>query len=421
VNHHCILSHGAAGDGTTNDAPAIQRAIDACHAAGGGTVVVPAGKTYLTGAITLKSHVHLHVEGGARLLASEHEADYPHRILLQAHHAENISLTGTGTIDGRARLFMTEELPHIFRGTDWRPRLVQFIGCSNVTVRDLTLQDAAHWGLHLTGCTDVLIHGIRILNDLKVPNCDGIAPDHCRNVRISDCYIEAGDDCIVLKNTREHAQYGPTENITVTGCVLKSTSAALKIGTESVDDFRDILFSHCIVRGSSRGLAIQLRDEGNVENVLFSDMIVETRHFHEDWWGAAEPIYVTALPRTATTTVGQIRHVRFRNLLCRGENGAYLRGCADSQPTDVLLENVRLEVRKWTKWPGDRHDRRPGLLGVIPHRTAGLYCQHARDVTLRHVEVVHPHGPALEVHRVPGLKIENFTGAPQVIDDQLED
>lgn len=428
MKHYNILETGALGDGLTNDAPAIQRAIDACHANGGGVVVVPGGKTYRSGAFTLKSHVNLHVEGGAIISASEHAADYPNRMLIEARDATNISVTGTGTIDGRAKLFMTEELPYIYHGPDSRPRMAHLIGCRNVTIRDITLKDSSSWCLHLTGCEDVLIHGIRILNDLKVPNCDGIDPDHCRNVRISDCFIEAGDDCIVLKNTREHARYGPTENITVTGCVLKSTSAAIKIGTESVSDFRDIIFSNCVIRGSSRGLAIQLRDEGNVENVLFSDMIVETRHFYEEWWGAGEPIYVTALPRTAAIKVGKIRHVRFQNILCRGENGAYIRGCADSQPEDVLLDNVRLELCKWTKWPGGRHDRRPGLLDLRDHLTAGVYCQQAQDVTLRHVHVnmgqprAACFGHALEAHAVSNLKVDDFTGdSTTVIDDVIED
>ena len=418
-----ILDFGAVGDGATNDAPAIQRAVDVCAAAGGGTVLVPAGKTYLSGTFRLRSFVNLHVEGGARIIGSDRREDYPNddlRCLVEAQDARQVSITGVGLIDGRARRFMIEELPHICRMNDWRPRLVGLVGCRGVTVRDVTLKDSANWGLHLAGCEDVVIHGVRILNDLKVPNCDGIAPDHCRNVRISDCHVEAGDDCIVVKNSRPFARYGPSENITVTGCTLVSTSSAIKIGTESVNDFRGLVFDACVVRGSHRGLSIQLRDEGTIENVLFSNMIVETRLFHEDWWGRAEPIYVTAIPREPGSAVGRVRNVRFTDILCRSENGAFIAGCSDSRPEDILLENVRVEVDKWTPWPGGRHDRRPTMgdwrIGVSDHRTAGFYIEQARGVTLRNCEVrwgdSRPDyfGPALEAHGVEGLVLENFKG-----------
>lgn len=415
-----IRDFGAAGDAQANDGPAIQAAIDACHAAGGGMVVVPAGGVYRSGSFRLKSFVNFHIEGGARIIGSERKEDYPNealRCLIEADGAECIALTGQGTLDGRAKLFMTQELPHIYRGNVWRPRLIGLLRCRNVTVRDLTLKDSANWGLHLAGCEDVVIHGLRIRFDLKVPNCDGIDPDHCRNVRISDCYVEAGDDCIVIKCSPQFAELGPSENITVTGCILKSTSAALKIGTESFGDFRNIIFDSCVVRSSSRGLAIQLRDHGNIENVIFSNMIVETRQFHDDWWGDAEPIYVTAINRAAGAKLGRIRNVRFRNILCRGENGVFISGCPDSAPEGIVLEDVRVEVDKWSKWPGGKHDRRPCAgPGIVEHRTAGFYVERARDVTLRHCRVrwgqTRPEyfGHALEAHRVEGLVLEDFQG-----------
>jgi hypothetical protein len=417
---HNVCDYGAAGDGRAIDTAAFQKAIDACASAGGGTVLVPAGRAFRCGTFRLKSHVNLHLEGGALILGSGRKEDYPNeelRCLIEARDAEDVSLTGTGVIDGQAKLFMEAELPYIYRGNPWRPRLMGLIGCRKVVIRDVTLRDSANWGLHLTGCENVVIHGVSILNDLKVPNCDGIDPDHCRNVRISDCLIEAGDDCIVVKNTRPYERFGPTENITVTGCVCKSTSAAIKIGTESVSDFRNLVFEGCVVQSSSRGLAIQLRDEGNVENVIFSNCIVETRLFYEAWWGAAEPIYVTAFHRSAGSRLGRIRNVRFSNVLCRGENGAFIHGCEESAPENVALDGVRLELDKWSKWPGGRHDRRPcDLEGIVSHRTAGIFAAHARNLTVRNCEVAwganRPEyfGPALECHSTPGLRVESLIG-----------
>ena len=319
---HRITDHGARAESPDN-AAAIQAAIDACAAAGGGTVLVPAGATYLSGSFTLRGGMEFRVERGARILASPHREAYrgyavpgdpngvegEKRVFISAYEAHGLAITGGGTIDGNGKAFMSEELPHIWRGVAWRPHMFVLVGCDHLTVREVTLKDSGNWTLHMSGCRDVLVDGIRILNDLKVPNCDGIDPDHCRDVRISNCHIEAGDDCIVLKNLASYARYGPTSNVAISNCTLISTSAAVKIGSESVDDFRDIVVSNCTIRDSSRGLAIQLRDGGSVEHVLFSGCTVETRLFHEDWWGRAEPIYLTAVPRTAGGRVGAIRQL----------------------------------------------------------------------------------------------------------------
>jgi polygalacturonase len=159
------------------------------------------------------------------------------------------------------------------------------------------LKDGAYWTLHPIGCTNILIDGITIDSDLKIPNCDGIDPDRCQDVRIANCSITCADDCIVLKTTKYFPQYGPCERITVTNCNLVSTSAALKIGTESVADFRDVIFTNCTITRSSRGIALQLRDQGSIDGVIISNVVIETRLFEDHWWGKAEPIYITALPR----------------------------------------------------------------------------------------------------------------------------
>lgn len=412
-----ILSFGAKGDGRTNDAPAIQRAIDACTKAGGGTVLVPAGKTFLMGSIELKSFVNLHVEPGAELRASLDQKDYRGQVLIEANGAQGISLTGQGAIDAQGRQFMREELPHIYRAKSWRPRMMVLENCRNVRLRDLTLRESALWTVHLAGCTDAVLEGLTILNDLKIPNCDGIGVDASKNVRISNCHIEAGDDCIVLKTVRSSAAYGACENVTVTGCTLTSTSAALKIGTETVNDIRHVIFSDCVVRNSSRGLAIMLRDEGNVDNVLFSNITVETRYFHSDWWGAAEPIHVTAIPRQKGKPIGKARNIRFTNIVCRSENGAFIRGSEESMPEDLLLENVKIRLERWTEWPGGKHDARPSdTAGISDHPTAGFFLQQARDVTMHRCKVewgsAHPtFRHALEAHQVFGLENDHFRGA----------
>jgi polygalacturonase len=395
---HSPAAYGAALDGRTNDGAALQRAIDAANAAGGGIVAIPAGRRLLTGSIEMKSHVTLHLEPGSRILASTEPSDYRTPVLIGALGAEEIAFTGSGTIDGRGVEFMAEELPYIFRPKPWRPKLMRLEGCRRVRMSDLTLRDSPSYTVHLVGCDDVAIRGITILNNLKIPNCDGIGPDRSRNVRISDCHIEAGDDGIVIKTTRDNAAYGPSENIVVTNCTIRSSSAALKLGTETTDDIRDVIFSNCVIRGSHRGVAIVLRDAGSIENVLVENLTIETQLLHPAWWGAAEPIYVSAQPRTPGGRIGRVRNLRFSQILARSQGGVFISGSAASKPEDVVLENVTVELSPPADFRRSRIDVRPPepaepasstepfragqVHGVAEAPLAGLRVRDVRDVSL---------------------------------------
>lgn len=449
-----IIEHGAKADGSSNDAAALQAAIDACSAAGGGTVLIPAGRTVVAGSFELRSNINLHIEGGAVLRGATAESDYPlfafttgaeagKRLWIGCQHAENVSITGTGEIDGNSMAFVTEKTKEGYKTLRWRPAMTCFEDVRKLRIRDVTLRNSANWALHFSGCEDIVVDAVTILNDLRFPNCDGIDPDHCRNVRISNCYIEAGDDCIVFKNTEPFAQYGPCENITVSNCTLVSTSSAVKIGSESVDDFRNIIIRGCVITGSNRGLCIQLRDGGNVENILFSDCIIQTRLFGGMWWGAAEPVYITAYPRHEGGRAGSIRRVVFSNIRAEGENGFFVMGASPEHVSDILFERISLCIRKVTRHAGGRYDPRPCPAGFVPHggvavgeatpwgqsvqrKNAAVYVENASNVVLRDFEVSWPEGKyedfcaALECRNAPGFSRERFApgridGAPAVI------
>ncbi len=441
---YSVLDFGAKGDAKTDNAAAIQKTIDTCSGNGGGRVVFPAGHQFLTGPFKLKSFVELYVERGAKIIANPDESVYTESafrenraegtIWIGGDDAENISITGGGEIDGQGHLFMEKELPAIYKlkpitDFDPRPHLLTLIGCKNVTIKDVILSNAAYWCVHLVGCEDVVVHGIRILNGLKVPNCDGIDPDHSRNVRISDCYIESGDDCICPKTRREYAEYGPCENITVTGCTLISTSCAIKLGSENMDAIRNMVVDSCIISSSNRGIGIQNRDEGCVENVIFSNCIIESRFFDNIWWGKSEPIYVTSIPRNTDaspyrfpnndkqTEVGKVKNIRFNNIICKSENGVYIKGCSDARPENILFENVQVEIKKWTKHDGGVYDQRPTAIdGLVKRETCGFLIDEAEQITLKNCSVqwgTNPpdyYGHAIESHKVDGLKIQNFSG-----------
>ena len=385
---------------------AIQAAIDEMTQQGGGQVLVPAG-LWVTGTIELKTGVELHLSAGAVIQGSDNPDAYQQTevageyggtasgFLIIAENADNISITGMGTIDGRGEHFMdgyrSPEGPYIFRAKEWRPRGIGLTGCNQVTLKDFTIRDAAQWTIHLNGCEDVLCQSLRILNRTDIPNNDGIDPDRCKRVRIIGCHIEAGDDCIVLKCTKNFPQYGDCEDILIQGCTLISTSAALKIGTESAGNFRRIVATGCSISRSHRGLTIQLRDDGNVEDVIFSDCVIETRHFHPLWWGQAEAISVTAVPRDDSVQVGSIRGLMIRNVACRGENGVFIQGSAEAPIEDLVVDGLRVAVGRTTKWEGGKHDLRPSggeeHGGLFAAACPAIHLAHVRNASLNRVQV----------------------------------
>ena len=401
-----VLDFGAAGNGIADDTAALQAAVDACAAAGGGRVVLPGGRTFRSGMLRLCSHLELHLEMGAVLKGSDDLSAYlpsggaapekmavpsyenceyagaPTHFFLYARDCEDLVITGLGCIDGNEEIFYGEETRWHIEGSFYpRAPLLFLENVSRLTLQQVTLANSAFWTVHLVGCRDVLIDGIRILNNLRMANCDGIDPDHCQNVRIANCHIECADDCIVFKNTASAMQYGPCENITVTNCTLTSTSAAIKFGSESEDLFRNILVENCVISRSNRGISLQIRDKGRVENALFHNLTIETRLFHPDmFWGSAEPIAITVLRRKPGTELGAVDRVRFSNIACAAENGILLYAEEPGAVSRVSFDNMDLRLRQATDYGKGLHDLRPAE-GRPSSTEKALSYVHAENVS----------------------------------------
>lgn len=442
-----VIHYGALGDGRTDDARSVQAAVDSCAAYGGGRVLIPGGRTFIAGPFDLKSNVELHVEAGAVLRANPDEKVYRKSAFREnpgegmnwigGENLENVTLSGTGKIDGNGIAFMGAELDDSyelkpFSTSDPRPHVLTLVNGRNIRIRDLHIGNSAYWTIHLVGCDDVVISGITLLNSLKVRNSDGIDLDHSRNVRISDCYIESGDDCICLKNRREYEEFGPCENITVTNCTMTSRSCAIKIGSENMDTIRQVVFNNCIIKESNRGVGIQNRDEGVVMDVIFSNMIIESRLYSDVWWGKAEPIYVTAFRRAAINhkdanwrfpkgategRVGQVRNIWFTNIKCIGENGVFVSGESREKVSDIYFDNVDITVKKITSIPGGIYDRRPAQAeAFVRAKTAGFYFDGATRVFIRNCSVAwtgarpDTFGHALELHNTSDAHLSNLQG-----------
>lgn len=322
---HDIRSYGAEAGDLARTSDAIAAAIDACAGSGGGRVVIPAG-TWPTRGIRLKSGVELHVAEGAMLQFSTDPDDFLPLVLsrfegiecmnyappIYAFEAENVALTGPGTIDGQAswknwwnwinredeaintgrnqaqqRLAeMAEQgVPAEQRimgeGAYLRPSFVQFYRCRNVLIDGLTVKGSPMWIIHPVLCSNVTVRGL-VINSLG-PNNDGCNPEFCRDVLIERCDFTAGDDCIAIKSGRNHDGRNigvPSENIVVRNCRMRDGHGGVSLGSEASGGIRNIYIRDCRMGGSDLLRALRLKSNswrgGYIENILFRDVEVDS-------------------------------------------------------------------------------------------------------------------------------------------------
>ena len=208
------------------------------------TLVFSDNKTYLSGTIFLKSNINIYLGHNTLLKACDDiskfnllndsmkkldhntfiNCDYdgkPKLYFIYGINLENINFDGEGIIDGNEHIFYGQIEENFIEGSFYpRMPLIYFENVKNFKITNITLQNSAFWTVHLVGCQFGLISKIKILNNLKMLNADGIDPDHSHVIIIKDCYIRSADDCIVLKGTKGNIKYGDTYNIDVSNCIL---------------------------------------------------------------------------------------------------------------------------------------------------------------------------------------------------------
>lgn len=359
-------------DGVRLDTEAIQNGIDAVHAAGGGTLRIGAGR-YLVGGLRLRSGVELDLEAGATLVVSPRYEDFlaheaatavegAHHGVIYARDARDIAVRGRGRIVGSADAYFEREADAdgYRRPLLRRPRIILFEGCDRVAIEGITIEQAPIWTVHLVACRDVLVAGVTIDNDLRMANTDGIDIDGCQRVRVTDCRISSADDGVCIKTTRRpHGLEGPAEHILISGCLIRSTSCAVKVGTETVEDVRYVVVADCAFE-ANRGVGLISRDGGAIRHVVVSGIAFDGELAGAAYWGKGEPIFVSAGWRDAEQHPGAIEHIRFTDVTGDSEGAITLHAGSGAVIDDVVLQGIRIAQRESSSPLQGQLDVRPG-------------------------------------------------------------
>ncbi len=243
------------------------------------------------GGLRLRSDLTIELSEGAELhFIADYEAYAQTTVAIVAEESDRAIMAASGASNikliGRGRIFCAGSTAYSL-GDDgemgtlvaarYRPRILVLDGCRDIVIEDLRIDDSPMWTMHFADCDNISVRGVKVDNDRRMPNTDGIVIDGCRNVVIEDSVFRTADDGIVLKTTRRRdgSLTGPCENISVRNCTIESRSCALKLGTESFSDFRNIAFEDVRIEKSNRGLGIFSRDGGVVENIRFRRISVD--------------------------------------------------------------------------------------------------------------------------------------------------
>jgi hypothetical protein len=432
-----VTRFGAVGDGRTSSTEALQKAIDACGAAGGGTVYVPPGQ-YLSGALFLRSHVHLYLSPGATLVASTRPEDFPpikgrdeglernvHASLLTGIDLTNVSITGHGRIDGqgepwwhaddvtrkmRVEAKLPREAEHPAGAPlKWpRPRTINLIRCHDVLVEGITIKDSPCWNIHLVYCEDVVIERFTAFQQHDARGTDCVVVDSTKRVRVANCSFSSGGDCVAIKSgyNEDGRRVGiPSEDVLVTDCHMYHTAASgVAIGSEAAAGVRNVMVSNCVIHECLSGVYIRSpRGRGGVvEKVRVTNLVIDhadeqaikLSHFFDSVKlegrygyknGPGRSNLETARSRKAPVDIGTptFRDFAFSGLtLGKVREMALVEGLPERFIRGIVFENI-----------------------TASHAAGGLSCTMTAEVSISNITVNTLEAPAVDARDVERLEI----------------
>lgn len=427
-----VTKFGAKKDSSAKATQAIKKAIDAAAKAGGGTVYFPAGK-YLTGPIHFKSNITIFIDAGAELHFSDDFDDYLPMVesryegvdvksfspLFYAYKVENIAIIGRGLIDGHGEkwwhfvegykegqprskwqkifdeenkdILLPDDPKQMKRGF-LRPPFIQPMYCNNILIQGISIRNSPFWTVNPEFCDNITVHAVTINNPASLaPNTDGINPESCSNVRISDCHISVGDDCITIKSGKDapgRAKARPAENYTITNCTMLSGHGGVVIGSEMSGDVRKITISNCIFDGTDRGIRLKttrgrggIVEDIRVDNVVMKNIKDQAIVFNME--------YAKVPPEPISERTPQFRNIRLSNITAYTNEALMIKGLEEMPVKEISLHDVVFEAER------------------------GITITNAKDIELHNVRVNTKIGPSVEVSNSERILLDGvFTAKP---------
>jgi hypothetical protein len=453
-----VMDFGATGKKSDDARAAIQKAIEACAQAGGGMVYLPPGE-YTSGTLYLRSHVRFHLEAGATLFGSTEEKDFDkklpnHSALLYLESIENVTIEGRGTLDGQAsydwlddkepgsyankRLMMDKGLPirrtvpHGYPARQLYPFLIWINKSTDVQITGISLLRSPSWSICAYGSQRLVFDRLYIYTSLQEAVwADGIDLDGCRDVHISNCNIETGDDCIIFISSPVWGPALPCENITVTNCRLSTASAAVKFSEGNWVGVRRVTISNTVIVNANRAFVFSVTQGGSITDVVLNNLTIDTSRFDWFWAGNGQPFHFRITrasewnrrePDPNEPPPGRISNVKISNVVARGKGTSLIAGHKESWLDGITFDNVKLIL---TTDPQAAYDT----------ATHALKFQWAKNLVIRGLEVewakpsLDKWESALTFEDVSGLTLDGFTGrqawpekdAPAVVFSNVSD
>ena len=384
-DYYNVKKYGAKNDSSKLATAAIAKAIDAAANAGGGTVFFPAGK-YLTGPVHLKSNITILLDAGAEIHFSDNFDDYLPMVrsrwegtdvmnfspLFYGENLNNIAITGRGTIDGHGKKWWAYSEVEVkkLKGSKWqdefkrlnqnviapdlpgwielgflRPPFIQFMNCKNLLIEGITIRNSPFWTVNPEFCENVTIRGVTI-NNPPSPNTDGINPESCKYVHISDCHISVGDDCITIKSGKDRAgrkMAAPAENYTITNCTMLSGHGGVVIGSEMSGGVKKIAISNCIFDGTDRGIRIKTaRGRGGiVEDIRVNNIIMKNIR---DQAIVLDMQYAKTKEEPVSERTPRFRNIHFSNITAQTNKAGYINGLEEMPVENISFNNINIDA-----------------------------------------------------------------------------
>ena len=440
-----VLKFGVKNDSSKLATEGIKKAIATAVKQGGGTIYFPAGK-YKTGPIELKSNITIFIDAGAELHFTDDFDAYlpmvPSRWegtdvinfspLFYAYKAENIAIKGRGLIDGHGKKWwaysevhvkniptskwqeefkrlnkdvLAPDLPGWIEKGFLRPPFIQPMFCKNVQIEGITIKNSPFWTVNPEFCDNVTIHGVTIENPHS-PNTDGINPESCSNVHISNCHISVGDDCITIKSGKDRSgrkRHIPAENYTITNCTMLSGHGGVVIGSEMSGGVKKIVISNCIFDGTDRGIRIKTaRGRGGVVEDIRVDNIVMKNIKEQAIVLDMQYAKTTVEPISERTPI--FRNIHFSNITAQGNQAGYLNGLEELPIEDISFQDLNFDTQSGFVIKNSKNIQFDNVR-VNTERGAVIKAENSQQISIKQVLTNKPH---------TGVPILDFSNLQQV-------